>query len=106
MFRKEIDEQIQRVKSSPWAGMLGGEVYRKLEAMLREAAGIVTNSTVTRYVAREASAENPFAAFVPAMITKDERRRALAAIREKLENRPANPEYIMTKLGVGYYFKV
>ncbi|MBR6414317.1 MAG: response regulator transcription factor [Oscillospiraceae bacterium] len=27
-------------------------------------------------------------------------------IREKLENRPANPEYIMTKWGVGYYFKV
>ncbi len=27
-------------------------------------------------------------------------------IREKLENRPASPEYIMTKWGVGYYFKV
>ena len=27
-------------------------------------------------------------------------------IREKLEDRPANPEYIMTKWGVGYYFKV
>ena len=27
-------------------------------------------------------------------------------IREKLEKRPASPEYIMTKWGVGYYFKV
>ena len=26
-------------------------------------------------------------------------------IREKLERNPANPEYIMTKWGVGYYFK-
>ncbi len=27
-------------------------------------------------------------------------------IREKLERNPANPEHIMTKWGVGYYFKV
>lgn len=26
-------------------------------------------------------------------------------LREKLENNPANPQYIMTKWGVGYYFK-
>ena len=26
-------------------------------------------------------------------------------LREKLENRPAEPEYILTKWGVGYYFK-
>ena len=26
-------------------------------------------------------------------------------LREKLEQNPANPEYIMTKWGVGYYFK-
>ena len=26
-------------------------------------------------------------------------------LREKLERDPANPEYIMTKWGVGYYFK-
>ncbi|MBQ1264330.1 MAG: response regulator transcription factor [Oscillospiraceae bacterium] len=27
-------------------------------------------------------------------------------LREKLENDPAEPEYIMTKWGVGYYFKI
>ena len=27
-------------------------------------------------------------------------------IREKLERDPANPTHIMTKWGVGYYFKV
>ena len=26
-------------------------------------------------------------------------------LREKLENNPASPEYILTKWGVGYYFK-
>ena len=26
-------------------------------------------------------------------------------LREKLETNPAEPEYIMTKWGVGYYFK-
>jgi DNA-binding response OmpR family regulator len=26
-------------------------------------------------------------------------------LREKLERRPAEPEYILTKWGVGYYFK-
>ena len=26
-------------------------------------------------------------------------------IREKLEDVPASPEYVMTKWGVGYYFK-
>ena len=26
-------------------------------------------------------------------------------LREKLEHDPANPEFIMTKWGVGYYFK-
>ena len=26
-------------------------------------------------------------------------------LREKLEDNPASPEYIMTKWGVGYYFK-
>ena len=27
------------------------------------------------------------------------------ALQEKLENNPAEPEYILTKWGVGYYFK-
>ncbi len=27
-------------------------------------------------------------------------------LREKLEKEPASPEYLMTKWGVGYYFKV
>ena len=26
-------------------------------------------------------------------------------LREKLENNPADPQYIMTKWGVGYYFR-
>jgi DNA-binding response OmpR family regulator len=26
-------------------------------------------------------------------------------LREKLEDNPADPQYIMTKWGVGYYFK-
>ena len=26
-------------------------------------------------------------------------------LREKLEDNPAQPEYVLTKWGVGYYFK-
>ena len=30
---------------------------------------------------------------------------AIRRLREKLEENPAEPKYIMTKWGVGYYFK-
>ena len=84
MFRKYIDEQILRVKRSPHAGLLGEDVYRRLEGTLLDVTGIVTNSTVKREIAKEASAGNPFALSIPEMITDGEKQRAIDAIAKKL----------------------
>ena len=84
MFRKYIDEQILRVKRSPHAGLLGEDVYRRLEGTLLDVTGIVTNSTVKREIAKEASAGNPFALSIPEMITDGEQQRAIYAIAKKL----------------------
>ena len=84
IFQTKIHEQIQCVKRSPHAALLGEEVYRKLENALLSVADTVTKSTVTRYIAREASAGNPFALSLPEMITASERQRAMETIEKKL----------------------
>ena len=83
MFQQYVSEQMQRVKASPWAAMLSGEATRKLEAALLGVIGQVTNSTVKREIAKEASASNPFALSLPDMITDEERQRAISAIVKK-----------------------
>ena len=82
IFQTKIHEQIQCVKRSPHAALLGEEVYRKLENALLSVADTVTKSTVTRYIAREASAGNPFALSLPEMITASERQRAMETIEK------------------------
>ena len=77
MFKEYISEQMQRLKSSPYAGMSGGEVCRKLEEALVNVTNIVANSTVTRYIAEEAAGSNPFALTLPELIMDDERQRAV-----------------------------
>lgn len=84
MFQQYVSEQMQRVKASPWAAMLSGEATRKLEAALLGVIGQVTNSTVKREIAKEASASNPFALSLPDMITDEEQRRAINAIAKKM----------------------
>lgn len=84
MFQKYIDEQMLRVKRSPHAGLLGGDVYRRLEAALLDVTGQVTNSTVKREIAKEASVSNPFALSLPDMITDEEKQRAINAIAKRV----------------------
>ena len=84
MFKEYIREQVQRLKSSPYAGMPGEETCRKLEEALQSITKIVTKSTLTRYIAEEAAGTNPFALTLPDLITDDERQRAVETIKDKL----------------------
>ena len=84
MFQNQINKQIQRVKDSPYAALLGEMVYSRLENALLDITGTVTKSTLNREIAKEASAGNPFALSLPEMITDDERQRAIDTIEKKL----------------------
>ena len=84
MFQNFMNEQMQRVKSSPYAGLPGEEAFRKFEEALLNVTSLVTNSTVTRYIAEEAAGTNPFALTLPDLVTDDERLRAIETIQKKL----------------------
>ena len=84
MFQQYVSEQMRRVKASPWAEMLSGEVVCKLEAALLDITGIVTKSTLNRWIAQEAAGENPFALSLPELITDEQRQSAIATIQNKL----------------------
>ena len=82
MFQNQINEQIQRVRRSPYAALLGEQVYSRLEKALQDMAGTVSKSTLNREIAKEASEDNPFALSLPEMITDEERRRAIDTIEK------------------------
>ena len=86
MFRKAIDAQLERVRCCPQAGMLGEKVWERLEASLKRTTEMVTGSTMTHWVAREAAAENPLAAAHPELLTEAEKKRALDALRRQLDS--------------------
>lgn len=84
LFQANIHEQIQRVRRSPHAGFLGGEVYRSLEDALLAVTRQVTGSTVDGMIAEEASRRgNPFASILPEMVTEEERDLAVRLLEEK-----------------------
>ena len=71
MFQRLIDQQLERVRNSPQAGMLGEKVYEKLEGSLKRLTGLITQSTEAQLIAR--AADNPFAAALPALLTEEEK---------------------------------
>ncbi|MBR4575801.1 MAG: DUF4135 domain-containing protein [Clostridia bacterium] len=104
MFQNQINEQIQRVRRSPYAALLGEQVYSRLEKTLQDMAGTVSKSTLNREIAKEASEDNPFALSLPEMITDEERRRAIDTIEKKLARGEYSfpkplAEFLHTRLG-------
>ena len=83
MFRKLIDDEIERVKAASQAGMLGKKVYERFEGALNSVADEVTESTVTSFISAELKDGNPFA-MIPGLVTKEERERAVSAIERKI----------------------
>ena len=75
MFQRLIDQQLERIRNSPQAGMLGEKVYEKLEGSLKRLTGLITQSTEAQLIAR--AADNPFAAALPALLTEEEKERAV-----------------------------
>ena len=84
MLQEYVIAQTERVKRSPYAGLLSEKGFRRLESRLIDLTNKVAGSTVTRYVAQEASASNPFALSLPEMITENEKQRAIETIEKKL----------------------
>ena len=85
MFRDFIDPQIDRVRRCPQAGMLGEKVYKELESALKQTTNRIAGSTVMHMVS-QAAADNPFAAAFPALLTEEEKNRALAEVRRRHES--------------------
>lgn len=83
MFQRLIDQQLERVRNSPQAGMLGEKVYEKLEGSLKRLTGLITQSTEAQLIAR--AADNPFAAALPALLTEEEKADARDRLLRQLE---------------------
>ena len=86
MFQEYIDTQVNRVKASSCASLLGGEAACKFERELSANAERITGSTVTKLISMEAAASNSFAASFPALLTDEARRGAIEAIGKKLKS--------------------
>ena len=96
--------------------LIGGELSLDTEQRLAMKNGTVVELTAKEYQLMELFMKNPRRVYSREMLmdtvwgytyagdyrTVDVHIRRL---REKLETNPAEPEYIMTKWGVGYYFK-
>ena len=71
MFTKYINLQIDRVKTCPQSGMLGENVFRKFEAVLKHLVSLITKSTETKIIAQIMS-DNPFAG-IPELLADDDK---------------------------------
>lgn len=83
MFQKYIDFQLERVKTCPQSGMLGENVFTKIEDVLRHLAALITKSTETKFIA-QLTPDNPFAG-LPELLTADERKNAADTLRQQIE---------------------
>ena len=86
MFRRFIESQLERVKQSPRADLLGDKAYAKLEDMLRRKTEFIAGSTATHLIAQVVAQDNPIVATLPDLMTQAERDQALATIREQLDS--------------------
>ena len=86
IFQKLIDERLNSVRACPQAGMLGENVCRNLEKVLRRIVRRITQSTEEKLLSQEVTGSNPVAASWSFLLTKEERQDALRSIQQKLED--------------------
>ena len=79
-----IQEQLRRISSLPAASLLSQRAFLQAQDLLEKIASDVAESTVNHWIAQEALAENPLAAYTLDLLTKDQRERATDRIGEKL----------------------
>ena len=84
LFQKYIEFQLERVKSCPQSGMLGENVFKKIEDVLRHLASLITKSTETKILAQIMS-DNPFAG-VPELLTDEDRKKALETAKQQIDD--------------------
>lgn len=84
MFQKYVNSQLERVKTCPQSGMLGENVLRKFEDVLKHLASLITKSTETKFIS-QITADNPFAG-VPELLTEDEKQNALDTLRQQIDD--------------------
>ncbi|MBR0249787.1 MAG: DUF4135 domain-containing protein [Synergistaceae bacterium] len=84
MFQKYIDFQIERVKTCPQSGMLGENVLRKFEDVLKHLAALITKSTETKFIA-QLTPDNPFAG-LPELLTAEERKKTHDTLIHQIED--------------------
>ena len=85
MFGSFVAAQLERVRSLPEASMLSDKMFEKLEASLRRKVDLVAGSTYNRMISLEV-VDNPLGASLPGLLTKEERRQALARVTQKLDS--------------------
>ena len=84
MFKKYINIQLERIKNCPQSGMLGENVFTKIEAVLRHLVASITRSTETKILAQIMS-DNPFAG-VPELLTDEDRKKARDTAGQQIED--------------------
>ena len=84
MFQKHINIQLERIKNCPQSGMLGENVFTKIEDVLRHLSALITKSTETKILAQIMS-DNPFAG-VPELLTDEDKKKALETAEHQIED--------------------
>lgn len=84
MFRRYIDSQLERVRSCPQSNMLGENVFRKFEGLLKHLAALITKSTETKILTQIMS-DNPFAG-VPELISDEDKKNAFETAKQQIED--------------------
>lgn len=114
--RALLRRSAMTTQTSSTAKITGGEIILDLEKRIAEKDGVSVDLTAREFDIIELLMRNPNKVYSRENLlnliwgydyqgdvrTVDVHVRR---IREKLENNPASPEHVMTKWGVGYYFK-
>lgn len=84
MFQKYADFQLERVRTCPQSGMLGDNVFTKIETVLRHLTVFITKSTQTKILA-QIMPDNPFAG-VPELLTDEDRKKAIHTAGQQIDD--------------------